>query len=98
MSTNRPPKSYPNEVREKAVRLVIEGGYPLKQVANKFGCSPETVRRWKEAQKASLAPDGAPKMTLDENENKRLQKEVVRLQMALDILKKATAYFAREML
>ena len=91
-------KSYPPEFREKAVKLVTELGYSTDQVAEKLGCSKESVRRWKDAVKPKLDPDTALRMELEENENKRLKKENARLKMENEILKKATAYFAKETL
>jgi transposase len=89
-------KAYPKELRDKAVKLVTDCGYTVDQVAEQLGCSRESVRRWKDAKKQKLDPDTARRIELEENENKRLRKEVARLKMDNDILKKATAYFARE--
>ena len=91
-------KSYSVEFREKAVKLVTDCGYSIEQVAEKLGCSKESVRRWKEATKQKLDPDTAVRMELGEDENKRLRNENKRLRMENDILKKATAYFAKEMM
>ena len=46
MSKKSGTKSYPAEFREKAVRLVTERGYSLKQVADQLECSEESVRRF----------------------------------------------------
>jgi transposase len=90
------PKAYPKELRDKAVRLVTECGYTVDQVAEQLGCSRESIRRWKDATKTKVDPETARRMEREEDENKRLRKEVARLKMENDILKKATAYFARE--
>jgi len=70
----------------------------LKQVAEQLECSEESVRRWKEAQTRTLDSDTAQRMERDEDENKRLRKRVAQLEQENEILKKATAYFAKEML
>jgi transposase len=98
MSKKSGTKSYPAEFREKAVRLVTERGYTLKQVAEQLECSEESVRRWKEAKTRSLDPALAQRMERDEDENKRLRREIAQLKQENEILKKATAYFAKEML
>jgi transposase len=98
MSKKSGPKAYPAELREKAVRLVTERGHTLAQVAEQLGCSQESIRRWKEATAKKLDPDLAARIELEENETKRLRKEVARLTMENEILKKATAYFAKEMM
>jgi transposase len=98
MPQNRKTKSYPAEFRVKAVRLATEGGYTIEQVANQLGGSTESVRRWKEDAKGKLDPETAARMEREESELKRLRKEVIQLKMEVDILKKATAYFAREVM
>src|SRR5215469_6962775 len=96
MSRTRRTKSYPAEFRAKAVRLVNESGYTIEQVAQQLGCSPESVRRWKEIAKSELNPEQALEQEHKDSELKRLRSELKRLQTENDILKKATAYFARE--
>jgi transposase len=98
MSKKSGSKSYPAELREKAVKLATERGYTIAQVAAQLGCSQESVRRWKESAAKKLDPAIAQRMEQDEDENKRLRSENKRLQMEVDILKKATAYFAKEVL
>ncbi len=41
------PPRYSEEVREQAVKLMKELGYTPSQIAEKFGCSTETPRSWK---------------------------------------------------
>jgi transposase len=91
-------KSYTAEFREKAVRLVAEHGYTIDQVATQLGCCRESVRRWYEAKKDKAEPEEARRMELEKSENKRLRQEVARLTMENEILKKATAYFAKEIM
>src|SRR5215469_2692090 len=98
MPRNRRTKSYPAEFREKAVRLVNESGYTIEQVAKQLGCSPESVRRWKEIAKTHLNPEQALEQEHKDSELKRLRKRVVQLEQENDILKKATAYFARDVM
>ena len=96
-------KSYPPEVREKAVKLITELGDSLpgtpasnsSEVAQQLGCSTASVHRW-QAAAAPLDPAVSLRMELGEDENKRLRKELARVKMENDILKKATAYFARD--
>ena len=56
-SGSKPKKSYPPEVREKAVKLITELGYSVSDVAQQLGCSTAAVRRWKEAA-TPLDPEG----------------------------------------
>jgi transposase len=96
MPRNRKTKSYSPEFREKAVRLVNECGHTIDDVAEKLGCSKESVRRWKEEATRKLNPDDAARLQLEASELKRLRKRVAQLEQENEILKKATAYFARE--
>jgi transposase-like protein len=94
-SGSKTKKSYPPEFREKAVKMITDLGYSVSEVAQKLGCSTAAVRRWKESA-MPLDPELSQRMELGEDENKRLRKENARLKMEVDILKKATAYFARD--
>jgi transposase len=98
MSKKSGTKSYPAEFREKAVRLVTERGYTIDDVAEQLGCGRESIRRWKESAKNNAAPDVRQRMENDESELQRLRRENKRLQTENEILKKATAYFAREVM
>ena len=95
-STNFSP-----EVRERAVRMVREhrGEHESQwaaicSIATKIGCTAETLRRWvRQAEKDSGERAGA---TSAERERiKELEREVRELRQANEILRKASAYFAR---
>jgi transposase len=100
---SRPVKRYPVEVRERAVRLVLEhrDEYETKwaaitSVAEKFGCSAETLRGW--VRQAEV--DGGQRpgtSTADAERIKELERECRELRRANEILKAASAFFAREL-
>ncbi len=92
---------YPTEVRERAVRLVLnhQGEHAsqwaaIDSVAAKIGCTGETLRRWvRQAERDSGMRAGT---TTDERERIRtLEREVRELRQANEILRKASAYFAQ---
>lgn len=89
-------KHYTKEFRLQAARLVVEQGYSYAQVAQRLGPSAWSVRRWvaKYRKTGELAAEGTAQATGDEI--KQLREENTRLRMENDILKKAAAYFARE--
>jgi transposase len=88
----RPP--YPPEFRRQAIELV-RSGTPLKQVAAELGVSEQTLRNWRHRQDVDAGR--AEGLTTDEREElRRLRRENRRLQQERDILKAATAFFARE--
>jgi len=88
---------YPDDFKRDAVRLVSEGKYSFKAAAKAVGVSEKSLRDWH----AKLAPQPAPcgeNATVEQlqQENKRLRKQLKRTEMEREILKKATAYFAKE--
>ena len=96
----RPPK-YSPEVRERAVRMVLEhtGDHAsqwaaIRSVGEKLGCSVEALRRWvRQAERDAGQRAG---LTTDERHRlKQLERENFELRRANEILKKASAYFAQ---
>jgi transposase len=90
------PKKYPDELMARGVRLALESGRPIAQVARDLGMSPETLRRHvRRAEVDSGTRDG---LTSEEREEiKRLRREVFELRRANEILKSASLFFAREL-
>ncbi len=89
-------KHYSKEFRLQAARLVVEQGYSCAEVSQRLGPSAWSVRQWVEKYRKAgeLPAKGSAESTGDEM--KQLRKENSRLWMENDILKKAAAYFARE--
>jgi transposase len=89
------------EVQERAVRLVAEqlGDHESQwaaicAVASKIGCTSETLRRWvRQAERDAGTRDGLT--TSEREEFKRLQRENRELKKANEILRLASAYFAK---
>lgn len=96
-------KRYPVEVRERAVRLVLEhrGEYSsmwaaVTSIAQKVGCSAQTLQGW--VRQAEI--DGGMRpgtSTTDAERIRELECENRELRRANDILKAASAFFAREL-
>jgi transposase len=85
------------EVRERAVRLALESGRPLKHVANDLGVSYESLRHWVRQAQADGGQRSDLWTTVEREELKRLRKENAELRRANEILKAASAYFAQEL-
>ncbi len=85
------------EFQRDAVRLVTDEGYTFAAAAKAVGVSDQTLRLWRQKFAPKPTPCGEH-ATLDElrEENKRLRKELRRAELEREILKKATAYFAKE--
>lgn len=92
MTTRR---SYTDEFKADAVRLVEQEGYGLGEAARRLGVNRSCLARWRrEGYGASNNSPAAVKT--DEQELRRLREEVRQLRIERDILKKATAFFAKE--
>jgi transposase len=89
------------EVRERAVRMVFDQAEKhesqwaaIRSVAEKLGCTPETLRRW--VRQSERDAGQRPGLTTDERQRlKDLERENFELRRANEILKKASAYFAQ---
>jgi transposase len=98
------PSKYPRELRERAVRLVVESKddcpsefEAIRTVAAKLGIgSSETLRKW--VRRAEIDGGSRPGRTSSEiAEIRELKKENVELRRANEILKAAAAFFAAEL-
>jgi transposase len=89
-------RGFTKEFKVEAVRLVTEQGYKISEAARNLGIDSSVLRRWKEQieKEGMQAFPGKGFMTAEKEELHRLRKEVKRLEMERDILKKATAFFA----
>ena len=94
-------KRYSPEVRERAVRMVLEQQQEhssqwatIQSIASKIGCTHETLRRWvRQTERDQGIRAG---MTSDDRDRlKQLQRENKELKRANEILRKASAYFAQ---
>ena len=93
-----PKQAYTIEFKELAVRR-IKDGQSVSQVCRELGLSDQTVRNWiKAAAEGKLNGAGGRVVTPEEMELSRLRAENLRLKRENEILKKATAYFARDVL
>ncbi len=82
-----------------AVRLVVEHGFTHQAAADAIGITARTLGDWVRAARPDLPVEGCSGEASPEQlaaENRRLRKELAQAQMETDILKKATAYFARQ--
>jgi transposase len=94
--------SYTQEYRSEAVKLVLEQGLGVTEASNRLGMPFKTLSAWVCAARAGKLSGvnihRKAQVTDQEAEIKRLQKALAMAHMERDILKKATAYFAKESL
>ena len=88
-------RKFTREFKVSAVKLVNEQGYSAPEAAKSLGVHAKSIRDWVEkfSSEAGLEPSGDGALAA---ELRRLRKENARLLMEREILKKATAFFAKE--
>ena len=91
----RKRRSFPEDFKREAVALITEQGYKISEAARSLDIHENVLRKWKlnfeqEANGEALSLD-------ERDELKRLRRENRELRMEKEILKKASAYFAKEM-
>lgn len=97
-------KGYSEDFRREAIRLVDSDTKPIAQIARELGINPETLRIWhQQAHGLRAQPEPAERVRASggvvaslEAENHRLKRENARLLEEREILKKATAFFAKD--
>ena len=93
-----PKQAYTTEFRELAVKRVKDG-QNVSTVAKDLGLVEQTLRNWvKVAAAGKLGGAGTKVVSAEEMELSRLRAENIRLKRELEIIKKAAAYFARDVL
>jgi transposase len=93
-----PRRIFTEEFKREAIKLITEQGLTQAEASKKLDISTKSLRTWMDQQargelKASL---GASQLTVDQQRIRELERELAIAKMERDILKKATALFAKE--
>ena len=93
------PTPYPKEFRADVVAVARQGDQSIAKVARSFGISESCLARWLRIadREDGLLPD-APAVAGDSPELRELKKRNKQLEQENEILRRATAYFARDVL
>jgi transposase len=96
----RTRRLFSREFKVEAVRQLLGGKRPAAVVARELGIGADVLRRWRdelsEQGSGSAGSRTGPAVTSDDEELRRLRRENAVLREEREILKKATAFFARE--
>ncbi len=84
-------KKFSDDFKRDAVAQITERGYPVKEVSGRLGVSPYSLYAWKKTFAKASAGESEKDIEI-----RRLKRELARTVEERDILKKATAYFARD--
>jgi transposase len=95
--TRRARRAFTAEFKAEAVRLCKVGDRSIRRVAQDLDLTETALREWvQRADEASVSGPPESLTTAEQDELRELRKRVKRLEMERDILKKATAFFAKE--
>jgi transposase len=83
--------NFSDEFKRDAVVQIVDRGYPVSEVSERLGVSQHSLYAWKRKY-----AKGAAVSEEKDTEIRRLKRELARVTEERDILKKATAYFARD--
>jgi len=90
-------RQFTREFKAQIVRLVIEEKRPISQVAREHDLLRKSVQDWVQQAKIDAGEGPADALTTSEREElARLRRDFKRVEMERDILKKATAFFAKQ--
>ena len=90
-------KHYEPEVKKRIVRLHMKDGRTLKSLAEEYGVSKASISIWVNQYRTECQTNEEAKADYDYmNENLKLKKQMLEFQKENDFLKKAAAFFAKE--
>jgi transposase len=95
---SEPRRQFTVEFKREAVQLIVQQGLSVTEAAQRLDVGTNLLRKWRKQFDASARSSSSPAVaqTALEAENRRLREENARLRMEREILKKATAFFAKE--
>jgi len=98
MSETIPRRSFAKEFKISTVKLVLDSGKSVESIASELGISSNTLFNWKRKylEDAQNAFPGKGHFKAEQEEIRKRDKEIARLKMERDILKKALAFFAKD--
>lgn len=95
--TKKPRRYFTDEQKAEAVNIVKQSGKPVSQVAREMGLTESALRKWVKQSQIDAQPRLEGELTsAEQQELVGLRRELKRVTMERDFLKKAAAFFAKE--
>lgn len=93
-----PRRIFTEEFKLEATKLITQQGLTIAEAGRKLDVATKSLRTWMEPQERGKLRGslGASKLTADQQRIRELERELAIAKMERDILKKATAFFAKE--
>ncbi len=93
----KPRRIFTDEQKAEAVRIVSHSGKSISQVAKEMGLTESALRKWVKQAQIDAQPNPQGRLTsVERQELNELRRDLKRVQMERDFLKKAATFFARE--
>jgi len=91
-------KTYDKEFKLSTVKMIIEGGMSVRQVSRDLGINENSLHKWKRTylEDQRNAFPGKGNMKPEEEEIRKLKKQLARVTMERDILKKTIGFFTKD--
>ncbi len=90
-------RQYPKELKDRAVRTVLESGRPIAQVAKDLDVGPESLRSWVKQARADAGERQDVATSAEIEELRLLRSETRELRRQNEILRAASVFFAKEL-
>ncbi|MBE9108106.1 transposase [Nodosilinea sp. LEGE 07298] len=95
--TQKPRRTFTDEQKAEAVRIVGQSGKSVRQVAQAMGLTKSALRKWVKQARIDRSSDTKGSLTsVERQELTTLRRDLKRVRMERDFLKKAATFFARE--
>ena len=90
-------RRFTDEFKLEAVKLIKDGGVPIRKASRDLGVNETSLRNWVQQHEIDHGQGSEHALSTGEKEElRRLRRDVRRLRMEREVLKKATAFFAKE--
>ena len=90
-------KAYDKEFKLSTVKMILDGEMSVRQVSRDLGINENSLHKWKRSYlEQQNAFPGKGRMKPEEEEIRKLKKELSRVKMERDILKKAIGFFTKD--